>query len=50
MVTLCAVLTGLCKIQHSLLKHNSKDQPIFTAINNLLPAEHVSRVCRKTRY
>lgn len=39
MVALCAVLTGLCKIHHSLLKLDSTDQPIFTAINNLLTAE-----------
>lgn len=39
MVTLCAVFTGLCKIQHSLLKLDSTEQPIFIAINNLLTPE-----------
>lgn len=39
MVTLCAVLTGSCKIQHSLVKIHSTDQPIFTAINHLLTAK-----------
>lgn len=39
MVTLCAVLTGSWKIQHSLAKIHSTDQPIFTAINHLLTAK-----------